>query len=63
MISHSFFPFFAVSLVNAHGYVKSITVDGTTYPGYDPMVDGRFPGVKRIEWGFPAQNTAVFSCS
>jgi hypothetical protein len=24
---------------------------------YDPMVDSRYPGVKRIEWGFPTQNT------
>jgi hypothetical protein len=28
-----------------------------SYPGYDPMVDARFRGAKRIGWAFPAQNT------
>jgi cellulase len=28
-----------------------------SYPGYSPMVDPTYPGVKRIVYGFPTQNT------
>ncbi|KAF2673860.1 hypothetical protein BT63DRAFT_476317 [Microthyrium microscopicum] len=47
------------TLVAGHGYVKSIDIDGTTYPGYMPMVDKIFEpsGLKRVVWGAPEQNT------
>jgi len=37
--------------VAAHGYVRSINIDGTIYPGFNPHQDSRL-GVKRIAFGF-----------
>jgi cellulase len=43
----------SVSLVAAHGQLKQFTVDGNTYPAFDPSLDyDEKWGAKRIEWGF-----------
>jgi len=39
--------------VAAHGYVRSINVDGTIYPGFNPHQDAKL-GAKRIAFGFHA---------
>jgi len=42
----------SASLAAAHGIIDNFVIDGTTYPSYDPRLDGQFPGVKRIAWGY-----------
>jgi cellulase len=55
-------------LVIAHGHVQEYTIDGTTYPAFDPQhdYDAKW-NAKRIEWGFnkakgnvgPVENVAL----
>jgi cellulase len=47
-------------LTAAHGHLKSWTIDGTTYPAFDPLFDGgpEF-NPKRIEYGFPKLKTDI----
>jgi len=40
-----------VGLSAAHAIVKTLVIDGTTYPGYDPRYDISYKQ-KRVEWGF-----------
>jgi hypothetical protein len=44
----------------AHGHLKTWTIDGTTYPAFDPLYDGgpEF-SPKRIEYGFPKLKTDI----
>ncbi|KAF2423211.1 glycoside hydrolase, partial [Tothia fuscella] len=41
----------------AHGIIKTITIDGTVYPGFDPRFDIQW-NQKRIEWGFSSKSSA-----
>jgi hypothetical protein len=46
------------SFAAAHGHLKEWTIDGTTYPAFDPLYDYT-AGVKRIEYGFPKLRTDI----
>ncbi|KAF2395570.1 glycoside hydrolase family 61 protein, partial [Trichodelitschia bisporula] len=41
----------SASLAAAHGIVKSLVIDGITYPAYDPRLDTEW-GVKRVMWEY-----------
>lgn len=58
----------AATLVSSHGHVQEYTIDGITYPAFDPQHDYDTKwNAKRIEWGFnkakgnvgPVENVAL----
>ncbi|KAF1816150.1 glycoside hydrolase [Eremomyces bilateralis CBS 781.70] len=47
-----------ITSVAAHGFVRSVNVDGAIYPGFNPHMDGEL-GAKRIVFGFDASRANV----